>query len=197
MRIAALRSVVTSHHPYGRRGGSVLRIAWPIEPRSRRTCLLPTAAALARSAQSGHYPPMSDERKVRTKHTELTLEEIAEALPGTGDVMSRVAEEWWRCAYAARGRNWPLAAYYARRVRSLQRGLAVIRPKYKERLDSFDAGPLAAVFAALETQDPDAFERAFADATDVANRNHVETGYGYIRWKLPDDAPKDVDLERH
>jgi hypothetical protein len=139
---------------------------------------------------------VSDEHKVRTKHTELSLEEIAEALPGTGDVMLRVAEEWWRCAYAARGGNWPLAAYYARRVRSLQRGLAVIRPKYRERLDSFEAGPLAVVFAALEVQDSAAFERAFAAATDVANQNHVDTGYGYIHWKLPDDPPKDVDLGR-
>ena len=139
---------------------------------------------------------MSDEHKVRTKHTLLSLEEIAEALPGTGDVMLRVAEEWWRCAHAARGGNWPLAAYYARRVRSLQRGLAVIRPKYKERLESFEAGPLAAVFVAIETQDAAAFARAFAAATDDANRNHAETGYGYIRWKLPDDPPKDVDMGR-
>ncbi len=139
---------------------------------------------------------MADEHKVRTKHAELSLEEIAEALPGTGDVMSRVAEEWWRCAHAARGGNWALASYYARRVRSLQAGLAVIRPKYRERLTAFEAGPLAAVFAALEAQDGAAFERAFAEATDVANRNHVETGYGYIRWKLPEEPPKDMDLGR-
>ena len=31
-------------------------------------------------------------------------------------------------------------------------------------------------------------------ATDDANRQHVETGYGYIRWKLPDEPPKDLDL---
>jgi hypothetical protein len=53
---------------------------------------------------------------------------------------------------------------------------------------------LAPVFAAIETQDRASFDRAFAAATDNANRQHVETGYGYIRWTLPNEAPKDLDL---
>jgi hypothetical protein len=50
------------------------------------------------------------------------------------------------------------------------------------------------VFAAIERQDRAAFDRAFAAATDDANRQHVETGYPYIRWTLPDEPPKDLDL---
>jgi hypothetical protein len=53
---------------------------------------------------------------------------------------------------------------------------------------------LAPVFVAIEAQDRSWFDAAFAAATDDANRQHVETGYGYIRWKLPDEAPKDLDL---
>jgi hypothetical protein len=125
---------------------------------------------------------------------ELTPEHIAAGLPGTADLMVLVGSSWWRCAYAARGGNWPLAAFYARRVRSLQRRLGVIRPKYQERLATFETAMLGPVFAAIETQDPAAFDRAFATATDDANTQHVETGYGYIRWTLPDEAPKDLDL---
>lgn len=125
---------------------------------------------------------------------ELSSEHIAAGLPGTADLMVLVGNAWWRCAYAARGGNWPLAAFYARRVRSLQRRLAVIRPKHAERLAAFEANLLAPVFAAIETRDRASFDRAFGEATDDANRQHVETGYGYIRWKLPDEAPKDVDL---
>lgn len=139
---------------------------------------------------------MSDERTVRTANGELTLEQIADSLPSTADLMANVGAAWWRCAYAARGGNWALAAYSARRVRSLQRRLAVLRPKYRERLESFEADPLAAVFRAIEAGDLSSFERAFAEATDVANRQHVETGYGYIRWKLPEDPPKDIELGR-
>jgi hypothetical protein len=125
---------------------------------------------------------------------ELSPEHIAAGLPGTADLMVLVGNSWWRCAYAARGGNWPLAAFYARRVRSLQRRLAVIRPKYAERLATYERAMLAPVFAAIERQDRAAFDRAFAAATDDANRQHVETGYPYIRWTLPDEPPKDLDL---
>ena len=125
---------------------------------------------------------------------ELSSEHLAAGLPGTADLMVLVGNAWWRCAYAARGGNWPLAAFYARRVRSLQRRLAIIRPKYAERLAAFEAEMLGPAFAAIERQDRAAFDRAFAAATDNANQQHVETGYGYIRWKLSDEAPKDVDL---
>ncbi|HEV2250520.1 MAG TPA: hypothetical protein VGT60_08440 [Candidatus Limnocylindria bacterium] len=125
---------------------------------------------------------------------ELSPEHIAAGLPGTADLMVLVGNAWWRCAYAARGGNWPLAAFYARRVRSLQRRLGVVRPKHADRLATFEAAMLGPVFSAIERQDRDAFDRAFAAATDDANRQHVATGYGYIRWKLPDEAPQDVDL---
>lgn len=125
---------------------------------------------------------------------ELSPEHIAAGLPGTADLMVQVGTSWWRCAYAARGGNWPLAAFYARRVRSLQRRLAIIRPKYAERLATYESAMLAPVFAAIERQDRAAFDRGFATATDDANRQHVETGYGYIRWKLPDEPPQDLDL---
>ena len=108
--------------------------------------------------------------------------------------MVLVGNSWWRCAHAARGGNWPLAAFYARRVRSLQRRLGVIRPKHAGRLATFEADMLGPLFAAIETQDRPAFEGAFSAATEDANKQHVETGYGYIRWKLPDEAPQDLDL---
>ena len=131
---------------------------------------------------------------MRTRHGELTLEQIAEALPGTAETMVHVARAWSRCAYAARGGNWPLAAYYARRVRSLQRTLAVMRPKHRERLESFEREQLAAIFRAIEGRDHDLFEAAFAAATARANEMHAETGHGYIRWVLPEQPPADVVL---
>ncbi|HEX4743537.1 MAG TPA: hypothetical protein VFW12_02575 [Candidatus Limnocylindria bacterium] len=137
---------------------------------------------------------MGDERVVRTKHGELSLEQVAELLPGTGEVMQSVALCWWKCAYAARGGNWPLAAYFARRVRGLQRDLAVLRPKHAERLAEFEREILAPLLVAAAAQDRDEFERTFAAGTDLANRMHVQTGYPYIRWVLPDEPPADLDL---
>ena len=138
---------------------------------------------------------MSEDAKVAsTKHGDLTLEEIAELLPGTGEIMASVGECWWKCAYAARGGNWQLAAYFVRRVRSLQRKLAVVRPKYTGDLAAFEEQHIATALAACEAKDRRAFDRAFAAATDKANELHVKWAKPYIRWTLPDEPPKDLDL---
>jgi hypothetical protein len=140
-------------------------------------------------------PVMSEDAKAAsTEHVELTLEEIAELLPGTGEIMASVGECWWKCAYAARGGNWKLAAYFVRRVRSLQRKLAVVRPKYSGDLAAFEEQHIAPALAACDAADRPAFDRAFAAATDKANELHVKWAKPYIRWTLPDEPPKDLDL---
>jgi hypothetical protein len=132
--------------------------------------------------------------RIHTSHGDLSLEEIAEALPGTGDLMAAVGESWWKCAHAARGGNWGLAAYFARRVRGIQRRLAILRPKYREDLAAFENGSIDPVLAAAGARDLAAFDRAFSAATDHANEMHEKWGYGYIRWVLSDRPPDDLDL---
>jgi len=136
---------------------------------------------------------MSDEP--RAKPPQLTLEQIADLLPGTGEIMASVGIAWWKCVYAARGGNWQLASYFARRVRGLQRKLAVIRPKYADDLVAFEAELLGPVLAALDRHDGPAFEELYAAATDRANELHVKWAKPFIRWVLPDQAPKDLGLD--
>ena len=135
-----------------------------------------------------------DAKTARTAHGELTLAEIAELLPGTGEIMASVGECWWKCAYAARGGNWQLAAYFVRRVRGLQRKLAVVRPKYSGDLAAFEEEHIAPALAACDAGDRRAFDRAFAAATDRANELHVKWAKPYIRWTLPDEPPKDLEM---
>ena len=135
-----------------------------------------------------------DAKSARTTRGELTLAEIAELLPGTGELMASVGECWWKCAYAARGGNWQLAAYFVRRVRGLQRKLAVVRPKYSGDLAAFEEQHIAPALAACDAKDQQAFDRAFAAATDKANELHVKWAKPYIRWTLPDEPPKDLEM---
>ena len=135
-----------------------------------------------------------DAKSARPTRGELTLAEIAELLPGTGEIMASVGECWWKCAYAARGGNWPLAAYFVRRVRGLQRKLAVVRPKYSGDLAAFEQQHIAPALAACDAKDRHAFDRAFAAATDKANELHVKWAKPYIRWTLPDEPPKDLEM---
>jgi hypothetical protein len=135
-----------------------------------------------------------DAKRGSAARDELTVQELAELLPGTGEIMASVGECWWKCAYAARGGNWQLAAYFVRRVRSLQRKLAVVRPKYSGDLAAFEEQHLGPALAACDAADRLAFDRAFAAATDKANELHVKWTKPYIRWTLPDEPPRDLEL---
>jgi hypothetical protein len=138
---------------------------------------------------------MSNELRVRTKHAELTLEDIGAALPGTGEIMASVSSCYAMAWHATAGGNWDLGAYYLRRTRSLLRGLAVTRPKYADQVRDYDAGVLEQLYQALLAQDRAAFESLYQRATREANDYHVATGHPYIRWAVPADPPeKGLDL---
>ncbi len=113
---------------------------------------------------------------------------------GTNGIMVDVEYEWGICWHAAVGGNVELALYSAQRVRSLLRGLAVIRPLYAPRLRAFERDHVGPVLRALEARDMDAFRREFHAATDGATRNHSELGYPYIRWKIPQHPSADLDM---
>jgi len=131
-----------------------------------------------------------DSRRVRTRHGELSLSEVAAALPGTGELMRSVGHCYAMGWHAAHGGNWDLAIYYLRRVRSLLRGLLVVRPKYAAQLREFDAAFLEPAHAALPAADLAAFEAAYERATRQANVYHVDTGHAYIRWLTPAAPPE-------
>lgn len=137
-----------------------------------------------------------DATRIQTAHGELTLREIAEMLPGTGELMASIGTAWWKCAYAARGGNWELAAYFARRARGLLRKLAVLRPKYAGDVASYESELIAAVLAACDREDAMAFETTYAAAVESANELHAKWGKPYIRWTLPEEPPTDLDLSR-
>jgi hypothetical protein len=135
------------------------------------------------------------EQRVRTRHAALTLREIADALPGTGEVMASVGRCFGSCWHAAQGGNWELAEYMLRRVRSLLRGLSVTRPKYRKQIQAFDSERLEPVAQALIGRDLAGFESTAQAAVHEVNRLHVETGYAYIRWRFPDHPPDEsLDL---
>jgi len=137
---------------------------------------------------------MSDERRVRTKHAELSLEEVAESLPGTGELMASVGRSYGACWHAAHGGNWDLAAYFLRRVRGTQQRLAVLRPKYRDQLAEFDADSITPLMSTIDAHDLLAFDNAYDHAVERANHYHVLNGKSYVRWKRPERPPDDLDL---
>jgi hypothetical protein len=131
----------------------------------------------------------ADDRKIRTKHGEVSLEQIAALLPGAGDLMVVVSRVYGSLWHAARGGNWDLASFYFRRTRTLLRNLSITRPKYAAQLEEFEREHLEPIGEALLARDPDGFERLYAASIVRVNELHVATGYPYIRWSRPEEPP--------
>jgi hypothetical protein len=137
---------------------------------------------------------MSDAPTGKTKHTELSLDQIAEMQPGLADLMPHVGERFWIAYYAARGGNWAFAAYQLRHLALLLRQGATTRPKHAANLSEYERIWLTRLQETIKQKDLASFERAFAQATDEANRLHRDLGHPDIVWRLPSRPPEQFDL---
>jgi len=125
-----------------------------------------------------------------TKHGDLTLDQIADQLPGMARLMVEVSDRMWLLYYAAKGGNWDLARHELSETRKTLRMATVMRPKYKESLEAYDGEHMSAIQDAIKSKDFGTFEGAYRTAIDSANALHVELGYAFIEWTLPGEAPK-------
>jgi hypothetical protein len=122
------------------------------------------------------------------------LEQATAMLLGPGEVMASVGRCFNYAWHAAQGGNWGLAAYFLRRTRKLLRAVGILRPKYADQIEAYEADAIAPLLAAAEARDLEAFERRYRDAVAVADRYHIETGHPYIRWRAEPEPPTDLDL---
>jgi hypothetical protein len=132
----------------------------------------------------------------RTKHGELTLDQLAELQPGLGRLMPEVSDAYWYAFYAAKGGNFPLARYYVKKVASLFRLCAIARPKYAAQLEAYRGHTLEPLEKAVAARDFAAFDKAYMAGIAEANRYHVATGHPEIVWKLPPEPPRHLELGR-
>jgi hypothetical protein len=130
-----------------------------------------------------------DDPKIKTKHGEVSLEEIAALLPGAGDIMVVVSRVYGNLWHAAHGGNWDLASFYFRRTRTLLRNLSITRPKYEAQLKEFERVNLEPIGDALLARDLVGFDRLYDASVTRVNELHVVTGYPYLRWSRPEDPP--------
>ena len=129
-----------------------------------------------------------------TKHGDLTLDQIAEMMPGMARLMVEVSDRYQILYYAAREGNWELARHEFSELRKTLRMAAVVRPKYQESLAGFEADHLKPLEKAVRARDWGVFQQAFRQATDSANESHREFGYDCIEWRLPSSPPSHLRL---
>ena len=139
---------------------------------------------------------MPEEKPIigRTKHGELTLDQLAELQPGLGQLMQFVSERYWTLYYAAKGGNWALAQYELNGLRSLWQKMITTRPKYKGMLENYAGKIFEPLQQHITARDFVEFEKVYQQGINLANKMHEASNHGEIVWKLPPNPPQHLDL---
>jgi hypothetical protein len=143
---------------------------------------------------------LTEEKKVttiKTKHGELTLEQLAEVQPGMARLMKEVGERYHILYYAAKGGNWLLADHELKQVAALIRAGSTLRPKYAADRSKYTEVSLNPISEAIKSKDWKKFEDLYNKGVDESNVYHEKYGYGYIRYVLPKNPPEFYDLKPH
>lgn len=137
---------------------------------------------------------MSDRIVIKTKHAELSLEQLAEIQPGMARLMKEIGERYHVLYYAAKGGNWKLAQHELNQVVGLHRIAATLRPRYAEDLNNFIRSHLNPITETIRARDWPKFEQAYMKGIEGSNQYHQKYGYGFIRYTLPKNPPEMYDL---
>ena len=134
------------------------------------------------------------DHEVKIKGGSFDLSDLGHLLPGMAEIMPLVGGRIWKCYYAGKAHNKVLANFQLSEAVNLMEKGAILRPKYSDDMDKFIAGIVADLRKSIETEDWDAFERHFETMIDQANAYHEQYDKGFLRWKMPDEPPPDLDL---
>ena len=134
------------------------------------------------------------EHVIDTGKGTFTLDDLGPLMPGMAEIMPLVGGRIWKCYYAGQAHNKALAAFQLKEAVNLMEKGAFLRPKYVDNMDKFITEEVAAVRKAIDSEDWEGFETAFAAMVDAANAYHELYDKPYLRWKIPEAPPPDLDM---
>ncbi len=134
------------------------------------------------------------EIRVNNGKAEISLDELGMTQPGMARLMAEIGPRMHRLYYAAQAGNWPLARYFGKESHTIFEIATVVRPKYDDAMTEFLAERYTPVMKAIEAKDFAAFETAFRDMVEASHAYHDQFDKPYLRWKLPENPPADLDL---
>jgi hypothetical protein len=139
-------------------------------------------------------PGADHEHIIDTGKGTFSLDDLGPLMPGMAEIMPQVGARIWKCYYAGKAGNVPLAKFQLKEAINLMEKGAFLRPKYEENMAKFIAEECEAVRKAIESEDWDGFEDAFQAMVDAANAYHDVYDKSFLRWKVPDTPPPDLDM---
>jgi hypothetical protein len=131
---------------------------------------------------------------IDTGKSHLSLEELGHVQPGMARIMPEVGARIWKCFYAGKAKNKPLARFQLKEAVNLMEIGVLLRPKYTDNMYKFIEEQVEVVKQAIEAEEWDKFEAAFHEMVDSANAYHEVYDKEFLRWKIPDEPPPDLDM---
>ena len=131
---------------------------------------------------------------IDTGKSHLSLEELGHVQPGMARIMPEVGVRIWKCFYAGKAKNKPLARFQLKEAVNLMEIGVLLRPKYTDNMYKFIEEQVEVVKQAIEAEEWDKFEAAFHEMVDSANAYHEVYDKEFLRWKIPDEPPPDLDM---
>ena len=138
---------------------------------------------------------MDEKVVIKTKHGELTLDQLAEVQPGMARLMKEIGERYHILYFAAKGGNWKLAQHELKQIVSLMKVGGTLRPKYSHDITSFIQNHLNPIGDSIDAREWKKFENAYKNGIDESNKLHEKYGYGFIRYVMPKNPPETYDLQ--
>lgn len=136
----------------------------------------------------------SHDHIIDTGKSHLTLEELGHIQPGMARIMPEVGARIWKCYYAGKAKNKPLAKFQLKEAVNLMEIGVLLRPKYTDNMYKFIEEQCEVVKQAIENEDWDSFDAVFDEMIEHANAYHELYDKPYLRWKIPSEPPPDLDM---
>ena len=125
---------------------------------------------------------------------DMAVDEIAMIQPGLGRIMPEIGARTWKLYYAGKAENWPNAMYQWKETKKLFEMGAYTRPKHEDAIEEYLRDSWAPIEVAIKQENLEKFLAAFDKCVDDANAWHEKKDKPYIRWKVPDEPPPDLDF---
>lgn len=131
----------------------------------------------------------------KTKHGEISLDQLAEIQPGMARLMDEVARRYYYTYYAAKGGNWQLASHQLKEMISVLKIASITRPKYSEDILKFEKEYLSPIGEAIKEMNWEKFEETYQRGIKGSDFYHDKYGKTYIRYTLPPEPPTHLELK--
>ena len=89
----------------------------------------------------------------KTKHGDITIDELAQLQPGLGKLMDDMSTRFSYMYHAAKGVNWELSHYQYRSFVSIMKKIKIVRPKYSTDMDAYEKHFMSPIREAIEAED--------------------------------------------